>query len=127
MREKFKEILSISVIEQDAIFYLRQQQKPADCIIDNGFSHCVTNTETRSELFKLIYNNLKPSGFYVITHFSEKETLSKEHFQTNLDNLKNNFPKNKWREVLPWAEITWKRNDGKMHYAYTAILERKFP
>ncbi len=116
---------NLGVTKADVTTYLREvPNNSVDGIIDCGMSHCLENNEEKRKLANTVYNKLKPNGLYTITHFSENEVLVPSIGAT-LNTLKKLYSTNKWKEVKPWHKISWKRHDGKKHYAYTSILEKK--
>lgn len=114
------EIIEGDVLEKLAIL----DNESVDGIIDCGLSHCLTENSQREQFANLVYSKLKRGGLYSITHFSEKEILSQSHYRTDLAGLKELFPEEKWTEVMPWQEASWKRKDGQEHHAYKAVLKR---
>jgi SAM-dependent methyltransferase len=117
---------TLEVIEGDVLEVLANlDNDTVDGLIDCGMSHCLTEPDQRAAFVSLILSKLKPGGLYSITHFSENEVLSTEHFQTDLEGLKNLFSEEDWEMVMPWKEESWQRDDGKKHYAYNAVLRKK--
>ena len=119
-------LANLEVIEGDVLDKLTTiGDGLVDGIIDCGMSHCLTEESQREQFVALVRSKLKTGGLYSITHFSEKEILSQDHFKTNLEGLKRLFPGENWEEVMSWQEASWKRADGQEHHAYKAVLRKK--
>lgn len=124
-RKEENNLSNLEVIEGDILERLAiLENESVDGIIDCGLSHCLTEDDQREQFVNLVYSKLKPGGLYSITHFSEKETLSQNYYRTDLAGLKELFPGEKWTEVMPWQEASWKREDSQEHHAYKAVLKR---
>lgn len=125
-RKEKDNLANLRVIEGDVLKELALfDDGSVDGMIDCGMSHCLKEEDQREKFVTLVQAKLKPGGLYSITHFSENETLSTEHFETDLEGLKNLFPDDNWEEVMPWHEVSWKRKDGQKHFAYKAVLRKK--
>ena len=119
-------LTNIEVIEGDVLDKLATiSDGSVDGIIDCGMSHCLTEEPQRDRFASSVRSKLKPGGLYSITHFSEKEILSQNHYKTNLKGLQGLYPETYWEAVMPWQEASWKRADGKEHHSYKAVLRKK--
>lgn len=96
----------------------------ADGIIDAGMSHYLIDTNSRQTFAGLVATRVKPGGLYSLTHFSEHEKLARGVYLATEEELRSLFPNNTWTEVLPLHEESWKRPDGKQHFAYKVVFRR---
>lgn len=125
-KKKLFNLNNIVVVNKNVLEHLKSfLDSSVDGIIDSGMSHCLTRETDRQKFVELTYLKLQNGGLYSISHFSENEKLSQEHYKTDLKGLKALFPEKRWEEEIPWHEDTWQRKDKKRHYAYKAVLRKR--
>jgi SAM-dependent methyltransferase len=122
LKTKGQDYSNLKVVGGDVLEYLPcLKTNNVSGVFDIGMSHCLEKQQ-KQKLVNTVHEKLREQGLYAIVHFSEKETLAPGG--TNLEDLKDLFPIEKWKELKSWKRISWKRFDGKKHFAYTAILEK---